>query len=63
MTSPMRYYLLPEKGGFKIMKVQLEDIVLFQKRFARDILCEADSIGELLLQLGAYLEKPPAGNG
>jgi hypothetical protein len=58
----MRYYLLLEKGGFKIMKVQSEDIVLFQKRFATDILCEADSLGELLLQFVAYWEKPSNGN-
>jgi hypothetical protein len=54
----MRYYLLPDKDGFKIMKVQAEDIVLFQKRFAKDIVFEADSLGELLLLFAASLEKP-----
>jgi hypothetical protein len=58
----MRYYLLPDNDGFKIMKVQAEDIVLFQKRFAKDIVFEADSLGELLLQFAASLEKP-IGNG
>jgi hypothetical protein len=58
----MRYYLLPDKDGFKIMKVQAEDIALFHKRFAKDIVFEADSLGELLLQFAASLEKP-IGNG
>ena len=55
----MRYYCLPEKDGYRLMKVQDEDIPLFQKRYATDIVCEADTLGELLLQLAAYLEKPP----
>jgi hypothetical protein len=54
----MRYYVLPDKDGFKIMKVQAEDIPLFQKRYAADIVCEADTLGELLLQFAAHLEKP-----
>jgi hypothetical protein len=56
----MRYYLLPEKNGFKIMKVQADDVVLFQKRFAKEILFEAVSLGELLLQFASFLEKPSA---
>jgi hypothetical protein len=54
----MRYYVLPDKDGFKIMKVQAEDTPLFQKRFARDILFEADSLAELLLQFAEFIEKP-----
>ncbi len=54
----MRYYLLPDKDGFKIMKVQTEDIPLFQKRFAKDILFEAGSLGEVLLQFAESIEKP-----
>ena len=56
----MRYYLLPDKDGFKIMKVQTEDIPLFQKRFSRDILFEGDSLGEVLLQFAEFIEKPKA---
>jgi hypothetical protein len=58
----MRYYLLPDKDGFKIMKVQVEDIPLFQKRFGKDILFEAGSLGELLLQFADFIEKS-IGNG
>jgi len=55
----MRYYLLPDKEDFKIMKVESEDVPLFQKRYATDILCEADTIAELLAQFAGRLEHPP----
>ncbi len=54
----MRYYLLPDKQDYKIMKVEDEDIPLFQKRYATDIICEADTIAELLVQFAARLEQP-----
>jgi len=59
----MRYYLLPDKQDYKIMKVQDEDIPLFQKRYATEILGEADSIAELLVQFAARLEQPPGNLG
>ena len=54
----MRYYLLPDQHGYKILKVQPEDAPLFQKRYEKEILCQADSLGELLLQFAAMLERP-----
>jgi hypothetical protein len=59
----MRFYLLPDKQDYKIMKVENEDIPLFQKRYATEILCEADTISELLVQFAARLEDPPGKPG
>jgi hypothetical protein len=59
----MRYYVLPDKDGYRIMKVLAEDIPLFQKRYATEIVCEADSLDEVLLQFAAYIEKPAATSG
>ena len=55
----MHYFILPDPYGYKIMKVQSEDVPLFQKRFGADILCEAATLGELLLQFAAKLESNP----
>jgi hypothetical protein len=51
---PYPAFVLPDKNGYKIMKVQAEDILLFQKQYSTDILCEADTLGELLLQFDCH---------
>jgi hypothetical protein len=53
----MRYYIVPDPSGFNILKVQAEDIVVFKKRYGEDIVCEADTLGELLLQFAAIIER------
>jgi len=52
----MRYYLLPDLEDYKVVKVQDEDIPLFQKRYTASILFEADSLTELLAQFSAFVE-------
>lgn len=53
----MRYYLLPEQHGYKILKVQEEDVTLFQRRYGADIVCEAETLGELLAQFAVIVEQ------
>jgi len=59
----MHYYCLPDKDGYKILKVPDEDVPHFQKRHTTEIVCDADSLGELLLQFAAILERPPKDGG
>lgn len=58
----MRYYLLPDGENFKVVKVQDEDIPLFQKRFGSTILFEGESLQELLLQFSAFVENLSEGS-
>lgn len=53
----MRYYVLPDGHGYKILKVQVEDVPLFQKRFDADIICEADTLAALLERFADLIEK------
>jgi len=56
----MRYYILPDDHGYKILKVESEDVPLFQKRFGGAILCEAETLDELLRQFAKVLENGPS---
>jgi hypothetical protein len=53
----MKYFLLPDGTNYKIMKVQLEDMESFRRKYQRQILLEADSIAELLVLFSAKMEE------
>ncbi len=53
----MKYFLLPDGSNYKIMKVHLEDVESFRKKYQRQIMLEADSIAELLVLFSARMEE------
>ncbi|MBW6479331.1 MAG: hypothetical protein K0B37_07910 [Bacteroidales bacterium] len=48
----MKYYLLENNGKLEIIKVQPHQEPAFLEEYAGRIKAEADSLGELLQQLG-----------
>lgn len=52
----MKYFLLPDGGKYKIMKMQPEDLEIFRSKHRRRIILKAESIEELLLLLPAWIE-------
>ncbi len=53
----MQYYIIADGENYKIMKMQDEDVSFFVKRYAKQILFEAESIAELLIQFSAKLKE------
>jgi hypothetical protein len=53
----MKYFLLPDKQNYRIIKVQPEDVDVFKKKYQRQIMLEADSVAELLVLFSAKVEE------
>jgi len=53
----MKFFLLPDKQDYRIMKVAPEDIDAFLKKYQKQVMLERNSIAELLIYFSAKLEE------
>jgi hypothetical protein len=53
----MKYFILPDKQGHKIMKVRQEDVDGFRRKYQWQIMPEAGSIADLMVLFSAKMEE------